>query len=615
MKTRQELEAIKNLVDSTYSKFGNRLKVDTSKPLNLENPEFGYCYKDTIPDKDRELYIYNIVCSKTGKPNCDMRIMMHEYGHIYLGHLDGIHEQYDILICNLFRDHRGELIDRINKNCGINFAEKLIERVIDDPVLNHSLHNIAMDMEVNSKVIDLDDVVEMEKDASEILGKYEVSLLKKYSNNTQDEKIKKQIEDQIKKMKKEQLVKFIHPSRYHLPNGNPFESELSYPEYLMFIVENLDQFVKMLVSIQNGGNGDTKDITSEQVRKTLNDMQGQSQGGEPSMQSLDDLMQSVGMSDSSCQQGGSQDGNSSAGGQGNESGQGNGNPSNGTNTGSKGDAGNQNSPYSGKRDDGNGGKDGNSNGSELNGDSKQPGGTHKDHMSDSRKDADKKRETGEIHSAGGFGCGSGHGDGERSVVKRQDTVDMAIDEVIKNFKHKVIKHEMRKDMMWNWNRGINRSVIAPSIKSKVTVSEEPKIVFLIDVSGSMDTDLIDRVLGTIAKKMKKIGRGLHYDIIAWDTKLCKLYKDVDPKKSVPSLPWGGGTRMAKGIEYFKEHYDPSAILILISDFEDYLGEWNQVEMTMPQYTMYGFNYGYNSYRNQTQKFKYFKVKNFNKSSR
>ena len=584
MKTKQDLEDIKNLVDSTYNKFGNKLNVNTDKPLDLNNPEFGYCYKDTIPDPVRgELYVYNIVCSKMGIPDSDTRVMMHEYGHIYLGHLDGIHEEYDVLICNVFRDHRGELIDKINKNCGIDFADKLIERVIDDPVLNHSLHNIAMDMEVNSKVIDLDDVNAMEKDASSVLEKYRESMLRKISSGNKE--LEKEVEDQIKKMKNEALIKFIHPSRYHYSDGTPFDSGLSYIEYLLSIIENLDQFVKMLVSIQNGGNGDTSGITSDDVKNTLDQMngdgsdgQGQGQGG---MQSLDQLMQNMGMSDS-------------------------GKPD----TGGKGSAGKEDSPYSGKRDDGTG------QGSELNGDKdkKQPGGTHKDHMSDSRKDADEKRERHEIHSGGGFGCGSSHGSGElRDVVKREDTVDMAIDEVIKNFKHKVIKHETRKDMMWNWNRGINRTVIAPSIKSKVVLSEEPKIVFLIDVSGSMDTDLIDRILSTISKKMKKIGRGLHYDVIAWDTNLCGEYKDIDPRKPIPRMPCGGGTSMARGIKYFKEKYDPSAILILISDFEDYLEEWHQVELTMPEYTMYGFNYGYNSYRNNTQKFKYFKVKNFNES--
>ena len=65
--------------------------------------------------------------------------------------------------------------------------------------------------------------------------------------------------------------------------------------------------------------------------------------------------------------------------------------------------------------------------------------------------------------------------------------------------------------------------------------------------------------------------------------------------------------MAGGMEYFRDNYKSDAILILISDFEDYLEEWHKVELTMPEYTMYGFNYGSSNYR---QEFKNFKVRNF-----
>ena len=110
--------------------------------------------------------------------------------------------------------------------------------------------------------------------------------------------------------------------------------------------------------------------------------------------------------------------------------------------------------------------------------------------------------------------------------------------------------------------------------------------------------------------MKRIGRGLRYNIITWSTYLGEHIKDIDPRKGVPRISTGGGTRMAKGMQYFKENYGPEAILILISDFEDYLEEWHQVELTMPEYTMYGFNYGSSRYN---QEFKYFKVRNFKNS--
>lgn len=543
MRNQTELEFIKRFIDNTYSRFGNMLMVNTEKPFNPDNPELGYCfkYKDDISGN----VIYKIVCSEIKIPRTDFRILMHEYGHIYLGHLDGIHEELDTQICNTFRDYRGELIDRINKECGIDFAEKLIERVIDDPVLNHSLHNIAMDMEVNSKILSTEDVEEMESDISSVLPNYQLELLKYNRDHTDNEEAKQALDDMIKKMENEAKIKLIVPERYYISEGNPFPSELSYPEYLMLIVQHLDQFVKMLVSIKKGGNGDTSQVTNQDIQDALQ-------------------------------------GSSSGSGQGNQQG--------------KGDP--KDCPYKGKRDSGSG---------DLNSNGKDEGGTHKDHRTDSRDDADKKRELGQIRSGGGVGCGSSGAPDATRLVDKTDEVDMALDEVMLNYKSRVVKVDTKKDLMYLYNRGINRSVIAPTIRRKVTMSNEPTIVFLIDVSGSMDTRLVDRILNTIANKMKKIGRGLKYNIISWSTQLGDHIKDIDPRKGVPRISMGGGTRMARGMEYFRQNYGPEAILILISDFEDYLEEWHEQELKMPNYTMYGFNYGYSNYN---QEFKYFKVKNF-----
>lgn len=595
MRTRQELEFIKRFIDNTYSRFGNMVMVNTNKPFNPDCPELGYCFKYK---SDSGIVIYKIICSQIGIERTDFRVLMHEYGHIYLGHLDGIHEELDTQICNVFRDYRGELIERINKECGIDFAEKLIERVIDDPVLNHSLHNIAMDMEVNSKVLSKEDVEEMEMDITSILPKYQEELLKYQIDKITDPEVKKQLEDALKKMENEAKIKLIVPERYYLDENTPFPNELSYPEYLMLIVKHLDQFVKMLVSIKKGGNGDTSNVSAQDVQDALNGSsngQGQGQSGDGDgnssnggsgssgggMQGLDDLMQQMGMSS------------------------GNGNqPQHKDNT--QGDT-EVDSRYKGTRD-GNGSNGSGDGGDQNDKDNPQNGGRN-DHRTDSRDEADKKRELGQIHSGGGVGCGnSGGPDATRIVEKHTDEVDMALDEVLANFKHKVVKKEARKDVMYLYNRGINRSVIAPVIRRKTSISEDPTIVFLIDISGSMDTALVDRILNTISKNMKRIGRGLKYNIITWSTRLGEHIQNIDPRKGVPRISMGGGTRMAGGIEFFKENYGPDAILILISDFEDYLEEWHKVELTMPEYTMYGFNYGSSRYK---QEFKNFKVRNFN----
>lgn len=694
---KSELDFIKSFVDGAYSRLGNILYVDLDRNFDPQN-SLGYCFKHVDPVNSR--VIYQIVCAKIGIPYTDFRVMMHEYGHIYLGHLDGIHEELDAQIVDVFRDHRGELIEEINKKCGIDFADKLIERVIDDPVLNHSLHNIAMDMEVNSRVLSKDDIEEMELDITSVLPKYQEEALRYLRDHTDDATAKQEIDDVLKKMEKEAKIKLIIPERYHTgvdDQGNPipFPAGRTYAEYLMMIIQNLDQFIKMLVSIQMGGNGDTSDITKDMIRDALqkqmqqhsdaykqgyNDaqqdyangtpgqqqrvMNGQDNGQQGSGQQGQDLglqgsQPQQGQGQQQGQQGGNQQGQ--GGGQGNGQqgqqqgqGQGSGQGQNQGGSGGSGMSGQDLQDYNqgyqdGMRDAANGqgggsgmqglsglmsdmgmASDGSSSDSGDQGQDGQGGsgnGTNRyqgmrkdptkdgrmDHRTPGRDEADQKRKVGKIRSAGGVGCGdSGGPDMEREVDKEVDEVEMALNEVMQNVKARVIKRETRRDVMKLYNRGIIRSVIAPSISQKVTVSVDPKVVYLIDISGSMDTVLVDRILKTIASNMKKLNRGLKYDIITWSTRLGEHIKDIDPRKGVPRISTGGGTSIASGMQYFKDHYGPEAILIVISDFEDYLEEWHRVEETMPEYTLYGFNYGDDRWNGGSDKiaWKNMKIKKF-----
>lgn len=631
MRKKAELETIKDFVDSAYNSFGNILVVNASKAYDPGNTELGYCYKFKDPSNGN--VTYKIYCSTLGIPDTDLRVLLHEYGHIYLGHLEEVHEELDVQICNAIRDHRTELIEYVNKSCGIDFADKLLERIIDDPSLNHSLHNIAMDMEVNTSVLSDEDIEAMEKDISSVLAKKQIEEL-----NAAKEKVKgnpdleKAIEESIDKMKSEALIKLILPCRYYLgkdDQGNliPFPSDCTYTEYLMLIIQHLDQFVKMLVSIKMGGNGDTSQISQRDVQNALNNMNRDwKNASEEYKQGYNDAINDK--KDGTSERKDQADQNGTSGGDygqgyqdamndmasGMGQGQGQGQDGQGGDGQGQGTGGMQslsdlmkslgvtddNTEYrKGIRDDVD---------QELN----SP--RRKDHGTDARDEADKKREVGQIRAGGGVGCGnSGGPDAIRDVDKDVDEVDMALREVFQNFRNRVVKQDTQKDMMKLYNRGIIRSVIAPSVSRKVTITTDPKIVYLIDISGSMDTQLVDRILKTIAKNMKKLSRGLKYDIISWSTCLGEHIKDIDPKKGVPRIRTGGGTRLATGIKYFKDNYGPEATLVVISDFEDCLDEWNKIESTMPEYTMYGFNYGGRYSRPENQpNWKYMKVRNFNR---
>ena len=201
-----------------------------------------------------------------------------------------------------------------------------------------------------------------------------------------------------------------------------------------------------------------------------------------------------------------------------------------------------------------------------------------DHNSESRINQDKKRKDGKIISLGGNGASpKGSSTSTREVIVNNDPLDMALDKVIRNFR----------------NKGIDRSVISPRYRQLITKSEDPTIVYLIDVSGSMNTTLVDRCLRTISKNMKKISSGLTYNIITWDTDLCEHFREVSPRNPITRVSYGGGTRLVNAFDYFKQNYEDNAILIIISDFEDpSLEKWKDKEGSMSNYDMYGFNYGY-----------------------
>lgn len=552
----RHFENLENFVEFSYGNFGNSLQV-FEREFSIDSP-LGYCYKYS----GNGVTIYNVVHSPIGRPHTDRRIVAHEYGHLTLGHLDGIHEELDGRILWTIQNNRAELAKALNRDLGIDFADKLLTRVIDDPGLNHSLHNIAMDFEVNQSVLSVEDIEEMEADITEVIME-KTPYYQKLQNVhdsidldqiDQDPNLSDEEKEELKKVKekiKEQIasskIKLMLPCRYHLKDGSPFPDNLTYPEYLILIIRNLDQFVKMLVSLQMGKSGDTSDVSQEDVQNALS-------GG---MQSIDDLMGAAGM---------------------------------------KNGQGNSGDKYKGQRDDGDGGDDSDGN------------GKGQDHRTDSRDEADKKREEGTIRSSGGDGCSNtGGAEGLLDTTERKDSVDMAIDDVMRNFKKKVVGYEQKRDIMFAYNRGMNRKVILPTQINKMRKTTNPKIVYLIDVSGSMDTSLVNRILNTIARKMKSIKRGLKYDIIAWSTELCSHVKDIDPTKPVPKIRIGGGTRMARGIEYYQKEYGMDTVLVLISDFEDYLDEWEKVTDKMNGYDMYAFNYGYAKCE---RTFKNLKIRNF-----
>lgn len=677
-KSRSDLEFIESRVKSTHNNWASRLVVNDSETYDVDKHEaLAYCYK--FVDSSGKA-VYNIVDHPIGDSEVDFRIYMHEIGHIYLGHLDEICVELDNYLYNTIRENFYSIAERINANCGIDFGDVLLKRIIDDPYVNHSFHNIAMDMEVNTKVLSSEDIEFMQDGVTKVLPKKMEETLKLIAGGTDDPELKKELEDKIKQLETESKIKFMLPKYYHTseigPDGKPlpFPDGLTYTEYLILMLNNADQFVKMLVSLSNGSNGDTSGITQQQIQNALqkwwnqqsdeykngyntamNDLrngtvnppqakrssfqnqqgvpqdpqnqQGNQQGSQGQSNQQGSQSQQIGSQsqsgnsqgqpgESQGQQGGGSQGQQGQGGQQGQQG-----------GGSQGDSDYERGYQDALRDAAEGLN--NSQGQSLRGlsslmnkaglapdpgqkkgegreqevrnecpydDLGKPGKGNigNDHFTAERQSADEAREEGNIDRVGGSGCGKEGGSDATIGVDYSsiDDVDAAIKEIMRNVKRKVVKITNKRDKMRLYNRGIVKdNVLHTTVSQRVNLSCDPKIVFLIDVSSSMDTRLIKRVLKTISYDLYKLNRSLKYDIIAWNTCLSQHLRDIKPKEQLPNIRVGGGTEMADGMVYFKENYDKNAILVLISDFEDSLSRWHEVEDSMVGYEIYAWNYG------------------------
>lgn len=577
---------MKDIRDSMNLIYGGKI-VSTKTKLGKDTTrgQVAYCYKGE--------HRYEVVYSELNSKDAEDRLEVHEYGHIYLGHLDGLEYLSDSLL-RIINDRFDDIVALVNKNCGIDFGDKLLIQVRDDPMINHMIHNIAMDCEINSKILDRKDIAIIEKSVFETYG----------GLNRMDV-----------------MTKFCHPSaRWGFPN------ELTYPDYLELIMMNLDKFVKYIMLLKYGiGN-------PQQGQGNQSGQQGQ-QGQQSGQGYSKDSTDRWGSGDSQGQQR-SQSGSGGSfekyNGQGKSSGE------KGSDSESNDGPEYDESPesitdeqaellndqeYVNKRyeelknmledpediskavSDISGEEGGTSDGSD--GETK---GRKSDHGSDSRE----KVHVGEVYSKGGSGRGTGRSTSTRSFVKDLDPIDIGLEEVVRSFRKKVIKRSYSRNLTYKYNRRIITDVISPSYTMKITSDFDPTILFIIDVSGSMDTSLVDRVINTIRRKMRTINSNLKYSILTWDTSFCELYKDLNTKKNTPKISCGGGTCLAKSFIYAKEKFSDDTIIVVISDFEDSLDDWEIAMSKMKNYTIYGFNYGYP----QDQKnFKYMKVKNCNENRR
>jgi predicted metal-dependent peptidase len=653
------LTEIKDKVLSIYRGGRNKIQVNNCGDYPLETNELGNCRVYHFPTHE----LYSIHHGQVEPPPSgsdpdevsvvDFLIIMHEFGHIILGHMNN-QKKIESMIDRLFDtiEEKGDLLaEKIAKNCGIeiDLAEQLLTRLIDDTDLLHELLNISMDMSVNTCILEENDIHYMEQQlvkklkSLDIYGSRKEKMISKLDDMATDEyqkEIKERLRKELERLRRRFEMKFILPSRYKLgvdANGVdiPFPDGKAFDEYFNMIIAHLDQFVRFLAALRLGKSQDQ--ITSEDMANELEQEQkefeykkgyrqanvdyherlaGKSnrtvkdypQESEPFIagynKSIEDIAEAL--LNEQQNNGGGQQGQNSSGEfsqEGDSNSQGNGQPDPSSN-GEGSDS-----------DENENGEDSNGMG---NGDEEQSDAS--DHENPELNDFLKnlrdstlgdKNNPQNITNHGGKGRSTQEMPAVfRQVVVEADQLTKFLIKLGKDYRQTVVSMVPVRNVMYKHNRRMgsarNSKIITPTISIKMRKDVQPRVVFLIDVSGSMDTDLIDRVLKTISVSLKKISTKVRYDVITWHTSLATHYRDLDPRHPLTSFPCGGGTRLGEGIKYFGLHYKKNCPLIVISDFDDDLNEWNASADALPGYELYGINYGYRKSNTPWRNFKEFK---------
>ena len=557
--------------------------------------------------------VYNIFATDAANGLAKEQLMMHEAGHCVLQHFKD----------NWYKDMQAS---RQIKSKWPKFREHIeMEGNEEDEISEsfiHMIRNITQDLEINGKYWpdpkDFEDVRERISDAS--LVRFITN-----ANEEQLESIEKWMDEKPDEI--HQFGRGVYPADFGFPNG------LTWMGYLHLILTQPNEFMEKLNEqvdemqrqqaqqqqqggqqgqSQGQGQGSSQGGSQAGGQQSSSGQQGgNSQGGQQgnnSQQQNDGLNEDQtsifdhkskdgeGGNNGQDGQNGNQQGQS--GNNGNQQGQddqnGNGKDHNGN--GKNGDKEQDEAGKGGKskvKGDGKGkpqqgnGNDGNGNkmkasvikANAQNGDKGNEIAQAMAQAAEDRRNAENGQQGQAAVAASGSGGDdaddwSAPGDGESTNLV-DATPTMRLDRSVlkfieKNCIGKTVQRD-RQDPLYNYNRGKTSGGV---MRTRITTVEEYRpgnLVALIDVSGSVDIELVKALLSEILKYKSKFGTKSR--IILWDT---HLVDDLPLKRSnLEAICCGGGTSIARGIRYAKEKYLKSEQdkLCVISDFEDCLGDW------------------------------------------
>lgn len=175
----------------------------------------------------------------------------------------------------------------------------------------------------------------------------------------------------------------------------------------------------------------------------------------------------------------------------------------------------------------------------------------------------------------------GHSNGKSlasAKVKLKEPIDDFYDLIVKSSKLKKEKKEFKRDPIKLYNSGKlgrRNKVLIPTLRMKHQISKKYdacRAIFIVDVSSSMSANEISKIVSTVHKAFTTNRRKYDFSIITWNTDLVRVL-DLN---NLEEIEIGGGTEIARGIKYAVENFHKSKDdnIFVISDFEDYLDDWD-----------------------------------------
>jgi Mg-chelatase subunit ChlD len=138
------------------------------------------------------------------------------------------------------------------------------------------------------------------------------------------------------------------------------------------------------------------------------------------------------------------------------------------------------------------------------------------------------------------------------------------------------KSRLFEDLLYNVNRNkFDPDMLLPRRYRQENYTQN-NVCILLDVSGSVPAAFIKRITGTIVQSEGVFDKRKSR-LVSWSDNLCADRAITD----IHSIPSGGGTILADGIEYCKRYLTESSSFFIISDFQDDLGEWLEAGRELP----------------------------------